>query len=85
MINFGGQEVVNFITDGQRFSSIMQGIGISQGATRQTLKTLGSGNYLMRSGGGMLGDFLRGAGDANIYHVIEKISKNPNFQNDLIS
>ena len=82
---FGGQEVVNFITDGQRFSSIMQGIGISQGATRQTLKTLGSGNYLMRSGGGMLGDFLRGAGDANIYHVIEKISKNPNFQNDLIS
>ena len=81
---FGGQEVVNFITDGQRFSSIMQGIGISQGATRQTLKTLGAGNYLMRSGGGVLGDFLRGAGDANIYHVIEKISKNPNFKNDVI-
>jgi hypothetical protein len=82
---FDGQQVVNFITDGQRFSSIMQGIGITQGTTRQTLKTLGAGNYLLRSSGGVVGDFLRGAGDASIYSVIEKISKNADFQKDLIN
>jgi hypothetical protein len=82
---FSGQQVVNFITDGQRFSAIMQGIGITQGTTRQTLKTLGAGNYLLRSSGGVLGDFLRGAGDASIYSVIEKISKNADFQKDLIN
>jgi hypothetical protein len=83
--SFSGQQVVNFITDGQRFSSIMQGIGITQGTTRQTLKTLGAGNYLLRSSGGVVGDFLRGAGDASIYSVIEKISKNADFQKDLIN
>lgn len=81
---FTGKNVVDFISDGQRFSSIMQGLGITQGVTRQTLKTLGPVNYALRTATGALGDFLRAAGDTNIYRLAEKISDNPNFMDDVI-
>ena len=84
-VEFTGRNLVEFISDGQRFGAIMQGIGITQGVTRQTLKTLGPTQYALKTATGALGDFLRGAGDASVYRIIEKISGNANFMDELLS
>ena len=82
---FTGRNIVEYISDGQRFGAIMQGIGITQGVTRQTLKTLGPTQYALKTATGSLGDFLRGAGDASVYRIIEKISGNANFMDELLA